>query len=30
MGGNFDKPSLWDLRNDNPDHFKLLNVLPHV
>ena len=30
MGGNFDKPSLWDLRSDNSDNFKQMNVLPHV
>ena len=30
MGGNFDKPSIWDLRSDNSDNFKQMNVLPHV
>lgn len=29
LGGNFDKPSLWDLRGSS-DQFKLLNMLPHV
>lgn len=29
VGGNFDKPSLWDLRNDN-SKYELLNMLPHV
>ena len=30
MGGNFDKPSLWDLRSENSANFKQLSVLPHV
>lgn len=30
MGGNYDKPSLWDLRSDNADHFKRFDNFPHV
>jgi hypothetical protein len=30
MGGNYDKPSLWDLRHDNADHFKRFDTLPHM
>lgn len=29
MGGNFDKPSLWDLRNETIDP-KIITMLPHV